>query len=61
MVENMARNCNLQFEHIDALNLSSNFSVLMRLYNMCEHTWDPEKTWDVYYWDELLPPLVVYR
>ncbi len=60
MLEDIARNCSLRFEHIEALNLSSNMSVLMRLYNMCEHTWDPDKTWDVYYWEELLPPLVVY-
>ncbi len=28
---------------------------------MCEHTWDPNKTWGVYYWEELIPPLIVYR
>ena len=47
-------------EHIQALNIS-NMSLLMRLYNMCEHTWDPNKTWEVYYWGELIPPLIIYR
>jgi len=28
---------------------------------MCDHIWDPEKTYKVYYWDELLPPLIIYR
>ncbi len=28
---------------------------------MCEHTWDPNKTWGIYYWEELIPPLIVYR
>ena len=60
VLEDVARNCSLRLEHIQALNIS-NMSVLMRLYNMCEHTWDPDKTWDVYYWEELLPPLVIYR
>ena len=60
MLEDIASNCSLRYEHIEALNIS-NTSVLMRLYNMCEHTWDPDKTWDVYYWEELLPPLFVYR
>lgn len=60
MLEDIASNCSLRLEHIQALNIS-NMSVLMRLYNMCEHTWDPDKTWDVYYWEELLPPLFIYR
>ena len=34
---------------------------ISRLYNMCEHTWDPNKTWGIYYWEELIPPLIVYR
>ncbi|XP_059099323.1 G-protein coupled receptor 54-like [Tigriopus californicus] len=59
MLEDIASNCSLRLEHIQALNIS-NMSVLMRLYNMCEHTWDPDKTWDVYYWEELLPPLFIY-
>lgn len=44
MLEEIARNCSLRFEHIEALN-TSDMDLLMRLYNMCEHTWDPEKTW----------------
>ena len=59
-VEDAAKNCSLRLEHVEALNLSNNLSQLMRLYNMCEHTWDPDKTWDVYYWEELVPPLVIY-
>ena len=34
--------------------------MISRLYNMCEYTWDPEKTWGIYFWEELIPPLVVY-
>jgi hypothetical protein len=37
------------------------FVFYFRLYNMCEHTWDPNKTWGIYYWEELIPPLIVYR
>ncbi len=59
-LEAIARNCSLRLEHLEALN-TSDMSLMMRLYNLCEHTWDPDKTWDVYYWEELLPPLVVYR
>ena len=59
-IEEAARNCSLRLEHVEALNLANNWTQLMRLYNMCEHTWDPDKTWDVYYWGELIPPLVVY-
>ena len=59
-VEDAARNCSLRLEHLEALNLSNNWEQLMRLYNMCEHTWDPDKTWDIYYWEELIPPLVIY-
>ena len=61
MAEEMASNCSLRYEHIQALNISNNLSVLARLYNMCEYTWDPDKTWEVYYWEELLPPLIIYR
>ena len=59
-VEEAAENCTLNLDHIQALN-SSNMTVLMRLYNMCIHTWDPENTWEVYYWNELIPPLIIYR
>ena len=59
-LEAIARNCSLRLEHLEALN-TSDLSLMMRLYNLCEHTWDPDKTWDVYYWEELLPPLIVYR
>ena len=59
-VEQAAENCTLNLDHIQALN-SSNMTVLMRLYNMCIHTWDPENTWEVYYWNELIPPLIIYR
>ena len=58
-LEAVARNCSLRLEHIEALN-SSDTELISRLYNMCEHTWDPAKTWHVYYWNELIPPLVVY-
>ncbi len=58
-LESLSSNCSLQMEHVEALN-TSDLSVLMRFYNMCEHTWDPEKTWAIFYWDELLPPLIVY-
>jgi hypothetical protein len=60
VIEEAARNCSLRMEQVEALNLSQDISQLMRLYNMCEHTWDPDKTWDVYYWDELAPPLVIF-
>ena len=59
-LEAAAKNCSLSMEHIEALNLTHDTSMLSRLYNMCEYTWDPEKTWGVYYWEELIPPLVVY-
>ena len=59
-VEAAAQNCSLRLEHVEALNLSQNLEQLMRLYNMCEHTWDPDKTWGIYFWEELIPPLVVY-
>ena len=58
-LEAVARNCSLRLEHFEALN-SSDTELISRLYNMCEHTWDPAKTWRVYYWNELIPPLVVY-
>ena len=61
VVETAAENCTLTLDHVTALNISNNISMLMRLYNMCQHTWDPEKTWDIYYWNELAPPLVIYR
>ncbi len=60
VVEEAARNCSLSLEHVEAMNLSNDLGQLMRLYNMCEHTWDPDKTWAVYYWEELAPPLVIY-
>ncbi len=59
-LEAAARNCSLRMEHIEALNLTHDTSFISKLYNMCEYTWDPEKTWGIYFWEELIPPLVVY-
>ena len=59
-VEAAAKNCTIQMEQIEALNLTHDTELILRLYNMCEYTWDPEKTWNIYYWEELIPPLVVY-
>ena len=59
-IEAEAKNCSLSMEHIEALNLTHDLNLLMRLYNMCEHTWDPDKTWGIFYWEELIPPLVIY-
>ena len=58
-LEEVASNCSLRLEHVEQFNLS--VMTMMKLYNMCEHTWDPSKTWEVYYWGELIPPLIVYR
>ncbi len=45
-VESIARNCSLRLEHLEMARLNtSDMSLMMRLYNMCEHTWDPDKTW----------------
>ncbi|XP_071744618.1 G-protein coupled receptor 54-like [Lepeophtheirus salmonis] len=57
-LEDVASNCSLRLEHIEKFNVSQ--FMLMRLYNLCEHTWDPSKTWEVYYWGELIPPLIIY-
>ena len=59
-LEAAAQNCTLRMEHIEALNLTHDTGMISRLYNMCEYTWDPEKTWGIYLWGELIPPLVVY-
>ena len=59
-LEAAAQNCTLRMEHIEALNLTHDTGMISRLYNMCEYTWDPEKTWGIYFWEELIPPLVVY-
>lgn len=59
-LEAAARNCSLNFDVIQALNLTDDVGLLSKLYNMCEYTWDPEKTWGIYYWEELIPPLIVY-
>ena len=59
-IEAAAQNCTLTMEHIEALNLTHDISMIAKLYNMCEYTWDPEKTWSIYFWKELIPPLVVY-
>ena len=59
-LEAAAKNCTIQMEQIEALNLTHDTQLILRLYNMCEYTWDPEKTWNIYYWKELIPPLVVY-
>ena len=56
-VESIARNCSLRLEHLEMARLNtSDMSLMMRLYNMCEHTWDPDKTWyfkTIQFWRKL--------
>ena len=59
-LEASAKNCSLQFEQLEALNLTHDIQLISRLFNMCQYTWDPEASMGIYFWEELIPPLVIY-